>query len=345
MNHERIVLPYGLSDIDPVVVEGYRQKDARFINHATDGGIVSPLKSEGRRWLKWMEGDYNNGSEFHGNPPIQVRVSGTYIYQEATNNFIVGRPLVTEALSGVWKKAETRRLGWENSEDALTWNVFRILQEWGSLQWLTSAAGIPHSPQNPDLYLWGRRVEIDGTKEWPRLREVRREFEQDKRIQTEPDAVVHFPHWGWLFVEAKLSSKTTTYATKPERVDEWRCRYARRCPATFDEKSITNTRGARFPEQLLRNIAFASQIPTAGERAMVVALVRELDQTPIENWVKPCLTKDCAVQFRRLTWEGLYRSFPPGQRGSDLIRRYLMNKTVNLRAAFNFNGVQRGLGA
>ena len=36
-------------------------------------------------------------------------------------------------MKGEWQKAETGRLGYENSEDAVSWNVFRSLQEAGQL--------------------------------------------------------------------------------------------------------------------------------------------------------------------------------------------------------------------
>jgi len=72
----------------------------------------------------WAHGDYTKGTEPHGDPPVSFRVSPTYVLQDHLENFIVGRELV-DTLTG---KAETWRLGNENSEDALSFNVFRSLQ-------------------------------------------------------------------------------------------------------------------------------------------------------------------------------------------------------------------------
>lgn len=68
----------------------------------------------------------------------------------------------------------------------------------------------------------------------------------------------------------------------------------------------------------------------------MVALVREQDKTPVDAWVQRCLSQDCPVQFLRLTWEGLCQSLPADQEGVELIHRYMANKTVSLRPAFNF---------
>lgn len=339
MRSENVAIPYGLTDIDPAVVKGYRKKDPSVIDRASEGGIASPLRSHSGRWLKWMGGDYTKGSEFHSEPGITIRASGTYIYQDPLNNFIAGQRLIHEALSGKWKKAETGRLGYENSEDALTWNVFRSLQESNGLRRMTEAVGIPHVSQEPKLYLWGRRIELETTEAWPRLQELRNQLEPGKGQQTEPDAVLHVPQWGWIFFESKFGSRTDTYARTPERVHEWFKRYSCHCPDAFDTTAIGKIAGKEFPAQILRNIAFADRIRASDENAVVVALVRKRDSTAIESWVQRCLTTSCGVRFLKLTWEELCASLPAGEPGADLIRRYMLNKTIKLGAAFDLPAI------
>jgi hypothetical protein len=67
----------------------------------------------------------------------------------------VGRDLLSQ-LTG---KAETWRLGNENSEDALTFNVFQSLQEAGALsEAVRLLAGVDVTTE-PELIVWGRRLE------------------------------------------------------------------------------------------------------------------------------------------------------------------------------------------
>lgn len=59
------------------------------------------------------------GTISHGSPEVVFRVKPTYILTERLDNFIVGHDLVSAVINGDWDKAETHRLGHENSEDAL----------------------------------------------------------------------------------------------------------------------------------------------------------------------------------------------------------------------------------
>ena len=116
-----------------------------------------------------------------------------------------------DALDGKWKKAETFRLGYENSEDAVSWNVFRSLQEAGQLGLAMKAfAGI--EAEDADLMLWGRRIDLDATAAVPELQRAPDMLEATRRQPTEPDVVLRVPGWGWIFIEAKFSSLTSTHA-------------------------------------------------------------------------------------------------------------------------------------
>ena len=92
-------------------------------------GSRCPLKGHYDDRLPWKERNYRKGSEPCGDPPASFRASPTYVLADPLDNFIAGRGLIKGAIDGDWGKAETWRLGNENSEDALTWNVLRSLQE------------------------------------------------------------------------------------------------------------------------------------------------------------------------------------------------------------------------
>lgn len=216
-------LPYGWNDFDQVIVGDIHANRDIAVNRAANGGIVCPFLrhrgnvrsssslSSGCTWIPWGAEGYKKGTSLHGEPPVTFRISPTYIYDSPMNNFIVGHSLVNEAVTGKWGKAEVGRLGHENSEDALSWNVFRSLQEADALSMAVAMlSGLVVREKEIELYCWGRKIRRNGSEPWPEFQKLRDRIEPGLSIQTEPDICLHVPGLVWIFIEAKFSSPTTT---------------------------------------------------------------------------------------------------------------------------------------
>lgn len=325
---------YGWPDFDPEVVEGLVENDSRFINRRQDGWIACPLVGHYDDQLRWKDDNYRKGSVPCGDPPASFRAAPTYVLESALDNFIVGRDLIGEAVKGQWgRAAETGRLGNENSEGALTWNVLRSLQEAGCLSVAARVLADAETATEPAFFFWGQRLELTVAAAWTELQTIRNELEPGQAQQTEPDACLHIPGWGWVLIEARFGSGTDVY-DDPARVEAWLERYAAACPGVFDDEAIRGVKLREFPQQLLRNIALAHRLKEQGEHATVVSLVRENDPTNIEKWVGRCLAATADVDFRRATWEELYRALDPHDAGLELLRLYMENKSYGLRPAF-----------
>lgn len=324
---------YSWRDFDEEVLRAFAKQDPEHLARGASGGMTCPLRTHDRERLSWIDGDFKKGTVTHGTPELSFRVSPTYVLTDARQNFIVGRSLIDQVLGGNWGKAETYRLGNENSEDALTWNVFRSLQETERLKVLTPLLCECTDASEAELYLWGRRITAVGAEAWKRLAEVRAELEPTHRQQTEPDAVLHLAGWGWIFIEAKFGSKVTT-AASAERMRAWLGRYPKQAPHLFNLAELEAISHKEFPEQLLRNIVFADRIAAEGERAHVVLLAREKELTSVDRWLRRCLAADGRVSFSRLSWEQLYRALPV-ERALAPLRRYLEEKSYALGRAFD----------
>src|SRR5439155_27287152 len=93
--------------------------------------------------------------------------AGTFVYwngakpaQDARlRNFRVQRDLAMEIALESSSKAEKHRLGYEMSEDALSWNVFVALAEAKKLREAASFLTGRNVGAETDLYLWGERVD------------------------------------------------------------------------------------------------------------------------------------------------------------------------------------------
>jgi hypothetical protein len=284
-----------------------------------------PLKGHDSHRVPWRTGGHRKGSEFHGDPPVSFRVSPTYVLEQPQDNFIVGRELLGQ-LGG---KAETWRLGNENSEDALSFNVFRSLQEAGALAEVARLLVGADVTTEPELIVWGRRLDAASTHPVPELQAALAELETWPGQKTEPDVILRVPGWGWIFIEAKLASPTSTLKGKPDRLKGWGNVYGG--SGIFDLAAVASADEANFPEQLLRNVAVAHKV-AGQERAAVIALVRDVYAPSVGTWAAGYVA-DEFIFTGSATWEELYGLTEALEELAGL-RDYMADKSVNLRPAF-----------
>jgi hypothetical protein len=324
--------PYGWQAFDPEVVDGIRARLDDFVRSGEDGGLRCPLVGHSD-WLPWDQ-EGSKGTVWHSAPPLRFHRSGpTYVLQDAADNFIAGNALIGEALRGEWGKAETGRLGHEHSEDAVTWNVFRSLQEAGSLAVAMRALAGIEPRAEPHLHLWGRRIGIDETRAWDELARARNEIEPWGRLQTEPDCCLHVPGQALALIEAKFGSPMTSKASDVAR-DAWLDRYEGTSPGVLNRTAIEVMAHGGFPEQILRNVMLALQLAQHGEEAVVIALVRHKETRAVHDLARTCLVAGVPITVREESWESLYKAFHLDSALAALAR-YMRGKSFRLRPAFD----------
>jgi hypothetical protein len=255
------------------------------------------------------------------------------VLKEPRDNFIAGLRVLEDVLSGACGKAETKRLGHENSEDAVTWNVFRSLQEAKALSVaMRTLTGI-EARSEPKLYLWGCEIGLEETHPWDALAAARNQIEPSGRRQTEPDCCLHVPGQAMVLIEAKFGSPMTSKGTEKAR-DAWLDRYERTCPGILSRAAIAAMPPGGFPEQILRNIVLALRLAGDLEQAVVVALVRRKETKGVEELARSCLVHGVPVTIREESWESLYPAVRSDGSLSSLAR-YMEDKSFRLRRAFD----------
>ena len=320
----------GWESFDPTVIDRISKQDRSVVDKSENGHLKCPVEGHDHR-LKWRRGDYRLGTESHPDLGVSFRISPTFIYDDPRDNFIAGHKLISQALAGGWGKAETGRLGHENSEDAVSWNVFRSLQEAGELK--TAFALFAEAlNQEPELILWGRRIRWADSEPCEELKRALDAIEPGLRRQTEPDVILRLQGWGWLLIEAKLGSPAP--GIKPrKRQRAWIDAYCGQCPDIFDRVALEAADPSQIPEQLLRNIGVATKLQGSGEVARVVTLVRQRDGLELEKRVARFLKNPRLVEFRRVTWEQLYEALPAMSKLQPL-REFMTKKSFSFRRAF-----------
>jgi len=257
-------------------------------------------------------------------------------------NIIASPELFAQRIVGHPFKYESDRLGGENSEDALSWNVFRSLQEAGKLSEVVSLmTGMVHA-EHPRLYLWGIRVDDDSFEPWDLLIAARERFESRlpvKRPLTEPDIGLHLPGKYLVLIEAKFTSPNPVYTRGPRKdarsltLDELLDIYWDSSLQILDPAKARGSHAIHY--QLWRNTVFAEWMASRDSTQTVaahVSLVREAGVTDDARAFSALLTDTKSSHFRQVTWEIILAKIEDNlpQLGS-----YLANKTCHLGKAFS----------
>lgn len=267
----------------------------------------------------------------------------TYTYRDPKRNVIASAQQFGQRIVHHPFKYESHRLGSEKSEDTLTWNVFRSLQEAGQLGRFVELFTGEASPFEPYLYLWGICLTDDEFKPWPLLIAARERFERVlpvKRPYTEPDIALHLPGKYIILIEAKFTSPNTYYEPGPRKDatsltrDELLARYQAPELDILDYRAAQET--TRIYQQLWRNTTFAEWMGKTDHprtRAYHLNLVREGQEMESEPAFRKVVSPQFQDRFQRITWEQIYR------RTSDCeelrkLRDYMANKTAGLQRAF-----------
>lgn len=297
------------------------------------GGMFCPLLNHGE-WLGWQDGDVRNGTIWHEGVEVSFSPLPTYVFRNPEDNVIAGNRLVREVLDGRWGNLAALELGHENSVAALTWNVFRSLQEAGKLSWMIQQLAKVKLTSQPELSLWGRQIGAYETSEWRGFDLARERVEPWGRQQTEPDCCICVPGQALIFIDAQFARPETTNGSESAR-DDWFERYSGTCPGLFDRDSIRAIPPGLFPERLLSNVALANRMRRPGEHVTVVALTRASDQTEADALARRCLCQGTGVHVRGATWEDIYHELPDCPELLSL-RTYLQRKSLSLQHAFAF---------
>lgn len=275
---------------------------------------------------------------------IRVHQSGTFTYADPARNFILDPTLVRRVIAhdGKW---ESHRMGSQNSEDALTMNVFRSFQEAGCLNVIARLITGLEIDAEPRLYLWSLDLTDDSLTPWPLLLAARERFERSlpvERPATESDIGMWLDGEYLVLIEAKFGSPNTFYVDGP-RKDAQSLTKAELFSIYHDPvmSKILDLEKARASEavayQLWRNVVFSEWMAhhaAPGTRPFMCNLTRAGCEVDSFEHFHRLVRPEYADRVTRIRWEDLY--LLASIHGNRLLRlrQYMAEKTLNLRPAF-----------
>lgn len=260
---------------------------------------------------------------------------------------------------GATTKAETHRICAENSEDAVTWNVFAQLARKKKLKAILSHLTNQNIQDEPQLFLWGHHIAVfdaDLPKMYEPLINARRVFERGiRRFLTEPDVMLLVPGKLLCLIEVKFTSPNTVASDsavhngeKPKRMAEVLSRYS---VAQLPAKVILPQYAQDpFYTQLYRNLVFAGHM-AAQEGIKQWHLTNLVSSTqsvipPKRNRVgyadpsasiQAVLSDSYRGCFTYKTWETVWQNVLRDDADLNTLSTYLKTKSAHLDRAFDLS--------
>jgi len=279
-------------------------------------------------------------------PRHNIYVSpSTFEYENELDNVLWKDEIDLDLLRRIRKVKRESRIARENSEDAVTWNVFRFLEKekllFGFLSGLTK-----NTVENPEVIYWSySQSERDI---YSLLREAREEFETRPQSGSEPDIIVKSDN-ALFFIEPKLTANNNTVLRSKNPLvrekyeiggNEW---YSQVVGSDFETVAVTEKR-----YELLRFWLIGSWMAQClGLKFYLVNLVLSEKEKDVERAFKKHIEENPRRIFLRVAWEDVYQSILDSK--SRTIERnrmigYFENKTIGydkngkLQKAFQHRG-------
>lgn len=253
----------------------------------------------------------------------------TFIYKNLEDNVLwcddSDKDLLFKILT---KKRVKAQLHHENSEDAVTWNVFRFLEK---TNLLTAFLGeLSHPPvRNPETIYWSYSQSQHGV--WDALKKTRREFGELPQRSSEPDIIVKSDN-ALFFVEAKLTATSKADFSNSHTTDDKKERVRRYGKAhRFLKYPVENIIDAGYYQLMRFWLIGACVAENEGLNFYLLNLVTEKSEENIGFEFGKHVSQSEKRRFLRISWEEIHKYVSTsGPSSGDKARMlgYFRNKAV-----------------
>ena len=227
----------------------------------------------------------------------------------------------------------------DNSEDAVTWNVFSFLEDSGILaDVLASISGQDHTVK--EVVYWSFSRAHSGV--WPELQEAREKFELRPKHGSEPDIIL-ITDKALFLIEAKLTSGNKTSCENVMVLEKYEHAEGSWFHQVFHSSPKEIAVGAQKYE-LMRFWLLGSWIARrCGLDFYLVNLVRSGAERNIESGFGKHIRLADQMHFQRFTWEEIYAVVAHGHsdlHGRNDMLHYFQNKSLGYSNGKIRTGVQ-----
>jgi len=251
----------------------------------------------------------------------------TFEYQRELDNLLWKDKDDVDLFKKIKTVKRESRIARDNSEDAVTWNVFRFLER-NNLVGPILGSIINSTLKTPEIIYWSYcQKENTG---WSELNKAREEFGEEIKRSSEPDIIVKTDN-ALLFIEAKLTAGNETSPSDMSNSkkyetggDNW---FSKVFKSDYKTVAIVEKK-----YELLRFWLLGTWM--ANQRDLefyLVNLVLSEREKEIESIFKRHIKEGQTRRFIRITWEGIYHQILNSNLSGvdkDTITKYFKNKTI-----------------
>jgi hypothetical protein len=262
----------------------------------------------------------------------------TFEYENENENLLWTDEKDIELLDKIKKVKRESRMARNNSEDALTWNVFRYLDKNNQLSNFLSVV-LGQEVTNSQLILWSYSETDNGS--WPWLDSARIKFGENIKRGSEPDIIV-LTDKTLFFIEAKLFSGNATSGSGDslEKHLNNPKDYITGDNNWFFEVFASNYKPIVTDQkyELMRLWLLGSWIAKELNKEFhLVNLVLDRRETIIEDSFGKHIKKAENRHFSRITWESIYsflKESAPKSNDTKKLKEYFENKTCGYNSKY-----------
>jgi len=263
-------------------------------------------------------------------PKHNIYISpSTFEYEGELDNLLWKDKADLDLLKRIKEVKRESRIARDNSEDAVTWNVFRFLEKYDLLSGYLSKL-VRNKISNSEIIYWS--YSPSQKKAWHELQEARKQFETRPKKGSEPDIIIKSNN-ALFFVEAKFKANNNTVC-KSENPEVWK-KYETGGDNWFSKVFKSNYKTVAVTDkkyELLRFWLLGTWIAKQEDlNFYLVNLVLSERDKNIGMIFKRHISENQRMKFIRITWEDIYQqilnSGLPG-RDKDKMIEYFRNKTI-----------------
>jgi hypothetical protein len=250
----------------------------------------------------------------------------TFEYQSELDNLLWKDKADLDLFKKIKTVKRESRIARDNSEDAVTWNVFRFLERNNLIEIiLGSILGVTLKSAEAIYWSYSQRE----NSSWSELNQAREEFGEEIRRSSEPDIIIKTDD-ALLFVEAKLTAGNETVPSDMSNSKKYETGSDNWFSKVFksDYKTI-----AMFEKkyELLRFWLLGTWIAKEQDLTFyLINLVLSEQNKEIETIFKKHLRENQKMKFIRVAWENIYRQILDNGLSAgdkDMMIKYFKNKT------------------
>ncbi|MEI6091016.1 MAG: hypothetical protein WCR42_11225 [bacterium] len=310
----------------------YKLKDLKKRIIITDTKVECPQKTC-NRMVERQRKTFRKSPEFYcSNCQIYISPS-TFEYNSESDNLLWFNPLDQDLFEKINKVKRESRISRDNSEDAVTWNVFRYFDRNKILSdFLSKISNDVHNVI--ELMLWS--YSPNEFKGWSWLNKARLEFGETIVRGSEPDIII-LTDTTLFFIEAKFNAGNNTVPSAPDNKKEYTIGgqnwFGQVFKSDYQTIAITNKK-----YELMRFWLLGCWIAKKlNVKFQLVNLVLDNKETNIVSDFGKHIVVDSNNTFSRLTWEEIYSLIKNSHRNDNdtlTILDYFENKA----AGYNSKG-------